>query len=140
MITRLRSIFSSTCDENSSIIGLYRTKSNWYVKINIQNFSLLSFVINIIEGYNLLIKFKEMNFVCSSCFNLLCICCRSAYHSNSSLSKVIRHGQLRISIEANVLILLNLLIQIIVSYCISLIGSWLPSNNIVNNTRCILQR
>ena len=79
MIAGLRCVLRTSSDEDSSIIGLNRAETNWNIEVNIQNFSLLSLMINIVECHNLLIKFEEVDFVCSDFFNLVLIllCCRS---------------------------------------------------------------
>jgi hypothetical protein len=108
MIARLRSIFCPSCYKYSTIISLNWAKSYRNIKVNIQDFSLFSFVIYIIKGYNLLIKLKKMNFICPNFFHLFRITViLFIYHTNSSLLVVISHRQLRISIETYVLLLVD---------------------------------
>jgi hypothetical protein len=71
---------------------LDRAESYWNVEVDVQNFSLLSFVVDIVEGNYLLIELEEMNFVSSSGFNLLGVCSRSTNHPYSGLSKVVGHS------------------------------------------------
>ena len=91
MVARLRGVLSSTSDEDSSVVSLDRAESYWNVEVDVENFSLFSFVINVVEGNNLLIKLEKMNFVGSSCFDLLSVCSGSADHSDSSLGEVVGH-------------------------------------------------
>lgn len=101
----LRSVFSSSSNENSPIICLDRTESNWDVEVYVQNFSLLSFVINIVECHNFLIKLEEMDFVgpYHLKFLLILIFLSSINHTDTGLLEIVRHGKLRVSVEWNVL-------------------------------------
>ena len=71
MITRLGSILSSTCDKDPSIIGLDAAESYGDIEVDVKDFSLFSFVINVVKGYNFLVKLKKVNFICPSRFHLL---------------------------------------------------------------------
>ena len=94
MITTLGSVFSSTCDKYSSVICLNRAESDWDIKIDIQDFSLLSLVVHVVKCDDFLIKLEEMNFVCPNHFNflLILICLRPINHSDTSLGKIIGHS------------------------------------------------
>lgn len=107
MITGLRSILGSTSDENSSIVGLNRAKSDRNIEVNVQYLPLFPLVIDVIKCHDLLVKFEKMNFVCSNNFQLLLILVvlRAVYHSDASLGKIVSHSELRISIERNILCL-----------------------------------
>jgi len=108
MIAWLRSIFRSPRNKYTTIICLNWAKSYRNIKVNIQDFSLLALMIYIIKSYNLLIKLKKMNFICSNFFHLLRITIiLFIYHTNSSLLVIISHRQLRIAIEAYILLLVD---------------------------------
>ena len=108
MIAWLRSIFRSPCNEYPTIICLNWTKSNRNIEIDIQNFSLLALMVYIIKGDNLLIKLEKMNFICSDFFHLLRITIILFIdHTNSCLLIIISHSQLRIAIEAYVLLFID---------------------------------
>ena len=62
---------------------------------------MFSFVVNIIERHNLLIKFEKMNFVCPNHFKLLLVLVilGTIDHTDASLVEVISHRKLRVSVE-----------------------------------------
>ena len=108
MIAWLRSILRSSCYKYTTIICLNWAKSNRNIEVNIQDFSLLALMVYIIKGDNLLIKLKKMNFICSNFFHLFRITIiLFIHHTNSCVLIVIGHRQLRIAIEAYVLLLVD---------------------------------
>ena len=65
-------------------------------------------MVNVIKCHNFLIKFKEVDFIGSSGFNLLVVAVVvlwSVYHPDACLSEVVGHCKLRVSVEAYVLVL-----------------------------------
>jgi len=105
MIWGLRSVLSSACDKDPTIICLDWAKSYWDIEIDVQDLPLFSFVVNIIERHNLLIEFEKMNFVCSNHLELLLVLVGlgAVNHADASLIEVIGHCELRVSVEWNVL-------------------------------------
>jgi hypothetical protein len=105
MVARLRSILSSSSNKYSAIIGLYRAEPNRNVKVNIEHLPLLSLMVDIVESHDLLVEFEEVDLVSHYCFDFLLIL--SIDHADTSLREVIGHGELRIPVEADVLLVVG---------------------------------
>ena len=107
MIARLRGILGAARDENPTVVCLDRAKSDRNVKIDVEHLLLLPFVVHVVEGHDLLVELKEVNFVCpGSLKHLLLGIGLPLDHSNSSLREIVGHCQLRIPVEADVLLVL----------------------------------
>ena len=113
MVARLRSVFSSTGNENPSIICLYRAESNRDVKVYVQHLPLLPLVIDVVERYYLLIKLEEMDFVCHHCLNFLLVL--TVDHTDPCLGKVVGHCKLGVTIETDVLLVVSLRVYLGIS-------------------------
>ena len=105
MIRGLRCVLGSASDKNSTVVCLDRTESYWDIEVNVKHLSLLSLVVHVVEGHNFLVKFEEMDFVCSNHlkFLLVLVCLGSVYHADACLAKVVCHSQLRVSVERDIL-------------------------------------
>ena len=67
-------------------------------------------MIHVVEGYDLLVELEEVDFVGPDRFDLLLVCgLGSVDKPDACLGEVVGHGELRISIEADVLVLLVVL-------------------------------
>lgn len=117
MIAGLRGVLGSSSYEDSAVIGLDGTESYWNVEVNVQNLSLLAFMVHVVERHDFLIEFEEMDFVGAYLVDcdVFLLGLRSVQHSDSSLREVVGHGELRVAVEANVvLVLSDLLVLFIV--------------------------
>jgi len=76
---------------------------------------LLSLVIDVVKGHNLLVELEEVDLVCSCRFKLLLVCLilGSIDHSDACLCKVVCHRKLRVPIEADVLLMLASVVALI---------------------------
>ena len=106
VVTRLRSVLSTTCNEDAPIIGLNGTESDGNVKVDVQNLTLFSLMVNVVESNYLLIEFEEVDFVCADGVLLLrmSFILRSVQHPDTGLLKVVCHRKLGVPVEANVLL------------------------------------
>ena len=110
MIARLRCVLCSSCDEDPPIVCLNGAESDWNVKVDIEHLSLFPLVINVVERDYFLIKLKEMDFVGHDCLDLLLVL--SVDHANTRLREVVCHGELRVTVEANVLLIVTLKVHL----------------------------
>ena len=76
MVRGLRSVLGPASNENPSVVGLDRTESDRNHKVNIQNFPLLSLVVDVIKSDNLLVKFEEMDLIGPDLLNAGVFSCR----------------------------------------------------------------
>jgi hypothetical protein len=104
---------------------LDRAKSYRYIEVDVENFPLLALMIHVIEGYNFLIELEEVNFIRTNLFHLILILLslRSIQHSYTCLSKVVRHGKLRVPIKAYILLVLTLYWWLVVDAIDVVLGS-----------------
>jgi hypothetical protein len=98
-------VFGSSGDEDSAVVGLDRTESYGDVEVDVQHLPLLSFVVDVVKSHNLLIELEEVNLVGHNCFYFLLIL--PINHANPCLGKVIGHGELRIPVKADVLLVVG---------------------------------
>lgn len=103
MVARLRGVLGSSRNEYPAIIRLYRTEPDRNIEVDVENLPLLPLVINVVESHNLLVKFEEVDFVGHYCFYFLLVL--PVYHADTRLREVVRHSQLGIAVEANVLLI-----------------------------------
>ena len=64
MITWLRTVSCSACNEDSTIFCLNWTESNWDIKINVHEFTGLFISLNVVKSENSLIEFEKVNLIC----------------------------------------------------------------------------
>jgi hypothetical protein len=76
-------------------------------------------MVDIVERNYLLIKLEEMDFVCHHCLDFLLVL--SVDHTDPRLRKVIGHCKLRVTVEADVLLVVSLRVYLRVSrlHCFS---------------------
>ena len=65
-------------------------------------------MVHVVERHDFLIEFEEMDFVGAYLVDcdVLLLGLRSVQHSDSSLREVVGHGELRVSVEADVVLVL----------------------------------
>ena len=63
MIAALRRVFGTTCNEDPAVIGLDWTEPNWNVEIDVEQFSCLFVLVNIVERNHSLVELEEMDSV-----------------------------------------------------------------------------
>ena len=105
MVGALRGILGSSSDEDSAIVCLDGAEPDWYHEVDIQHFSLLPLLVDIVERYDFLVEFEEVDLVGPHAFSNLRSCLGSIYHSDAGLGKVVGHCQLGVPVEADVLTL-----------------------------------
>ena len=117
MIAWLGSILCTTSNEYASIICLDWAESNGNVEVDVEHLPLLSLVIDVIKGHNLLVKFEEVDLVGSCRFKLLLVrlILWSIDHSDACLCKIVGHCKLRVPIEADILLMLASVVALIAS-------------------------
>ena len=102
MVARLGSILSSSSDKYPAIICLYRAEPNRNIEIDVEHLPLLPLVIDVVESHNLLVKLEEMDLVGHYCFYFLLVL--PINHTDAGLGEVVGHGELRIPVVADVLL------------------------------------
>ena len=68
VVARLGSVLGTTCDEYPAVVSLDRAESDRNIEVDVEDFSLLSFVVDVVEGHNLLVELEEVNLVRSCRF------------------------------------------------------------------------
>ena len=102
VIRGLGSILGTSSDKNTTIISLDRAEPNGDIEVNIQYFSLLSFVIHIVKSDKLLIKLEEMDLI-SLCHIQFFFLIPFISPLDASYSKIISHSELRVPVKTNIL-------------------------------------
>jgi hypothetical protein len=84
---------------------LYRAKPYRDVEVDVEHLPLFPFVVDVVESYDLLVEFKEVDLVGHYCFYFLLVL--PVYHADASLGEVVGHCELRIPVEADVLLVVG---------------------------------
>ena len=113
MIARLRCVLRSTSNKDPAVIRLYGAESNRDIEVYVQHLSLFSLVIDVVECDYLLIKLEEMDFVRHHCLDFLLVL--SVDHTDTCLRKVVGHCKLRVTVEADVLLVVSLSVYLGIS-------------------------
>ena len=107
VVARLRCILGASSDKNAAIVCLDRAEPDWDVEINVEHFSLLSLLVDIEKSDYLLVELEEVDLVGVDHLHLVSSR-RLVHHSDASRLEVVRHGELGVPVEADVLLVLSL--------------------------------
>ena len=68
VVARLGSVLGTARDEYPPVVSLDRAEPDGNIEVNVEDLPLLSLVVDVVEGHNLLVKLEEVNLVRPRCF------------------------------------------------------------------------